>query len=308
MKQVIGYPFPMTARLLLAAALLVVVVAWVSPGQLAAALSTTDGRWVAAAAALVPVGVALQWARWRALLRSALPQVPEAAVWRSLLAGFGLGLVTPGRLGELGRGIALSGGRRAATVLAAADRLLSCTVTLLAGAVAAFLVLPGWWPAAVATVVGVAAAALACSRRARRFLPGADVLEAVPGRTWATCALASVLFNLVYFAQMYLLLRAGGRVPASAAMAIPLAFALKTLAPVSFMDLGVREGAAVIVLGGFGVGAAQALQASLVLFALNVLLPGSAGLLSLGGRCAPASPSDDPQPDWARRPAMSHVC
>jgi hypothetical protein len=58
------------------------------------------------------------------------------------------------------------------------------------------------------------------------------------------------------------------------------------LLPISLMDLGVREGAAVAVLGAVGVAAATAVQAALMLFGLNVLVPGLAGLLvlSLGTR------------------------
>ena len=47
------------------------------------------------------------------------------------------------------------------------------------------------------------------------------------------------------------------------------------------MDLGVREAAAIAVLGPVGVTAATAVQSSLLLFGMNVLLPGLAGLLVL---------------------------
>jgi hypothetical protein len=64
------------------------------------------------------------------------------------------------------------------------------------------------------------------------------------------------------------------------------------LLPISFMDLGVREAASVVVFGSVGVAAATAVQASLMLFGLNVLLPGLAGLLlmSFGSHAVRFSP------------------
>lgn len=273
-------------RLLASALLLAGVVVYVSLAGLFEAFATADVHWIAAAAALVPAGVVLQWLKWRALLRCVAPEVGERDVVRSLLAGFGLGLVTPGRLGEIGRGLAVPGVGRSATVLAAADRLLSSVVTVGLGALAATLAWPGRWPLALAAVMAlVAGALLALGQRLARRRWVADlraVLVLVSWRAWSLCAGASLLFNFVFFAQLFLLVRAAGEVPAAAALAIPVVFALKALAPVSFLDLGVREGAAVGVLGAFGVGAGAALQAALLLMALNVLLPGVAGLLVLG--------------------------
>ena len=94
-------------------------------------------------------------------------------------------------------------------------------------------------------------------------------------------ALGAVLFNTVFWTQFYCLLRAGEPVAAQAVAAIPAVFALKALLPVSFMDLGVREGAAALILGGLGVSVATAVHAALALFAINVLLPGAVGLLQL---------------------------
>ena len=92
---------------------------------------------------------------------------------------------------------------------------------------------------------------------------------------------AAIVFNMLFFVQMFCLLRATGPLSVDAVIAIPIMFALKTLLPISLMDLGVREGAAIAVLGFVGVGAAPAVQASLMLFGLNVLAPGLAGLLVL---------------------------
>ena len=263
-----------------------------SPQELLRTASGLDLRFTGAALALLPPGLLLQWLKWRVLLRTAAPEVSDGDALRSLLAGFGLGLVTPGRVGEIGRGLVLPGRRMAATQLAACDRLLSAVVTLLSGALCAGAVIPGfrggWLLLGGAAVLGIAACGgflLRRQRRRRRPSRGPG-RRARPG-LGANLAGAAA-FNLVFFAQFHLLLLAAGPLPPSVVWAVPVVFALKTLLPISFLDLGVRESAAVAVLGLAGVGAAAALQASLMLCAVNVVAPGLLGLVVLGrGRWSP---------------------
>ncbi len=255
-----------------------------SPRELLRTVAGLDLRFAGAALALLPVGLSLQWWKWRVLLRTAAPEVSSAAALRSLLAGFGLGLLTPGRLGELGRGLVLPGRRMAATQLALVDRLLSAGVTLLAGAMAAAAVIPevrgAWILGGGASVAGIAGGGWLLLRRMRpRRL---EVVRALPARDWAAGITGSVMFNLVFFLQFHLLLLAAGPLPSSVIWSVPAVFALKTLLPISFLDLGVRESAAVAVLGLAGVQPAVAVQASLLLCAVNVVVPGLAGLIVLG--------------------------
>ena len=255
-----------------------------SPRELLRTVAGLDLRFAGAALALLPVGLSLQWWKWRVLLRTAAPEVSSAAALRSLLAGFGLGLLTPGRLGELGRGLVLPGRRMAATQLALVDRLLSAGVTLLTGAMAAAAVIPGvrgaWILGAGAAVAGIAGGGWLLLRRMRpRRL---EVVRALPARDWAAGITGSVMSNLVFFLQFHLLLLAAGPLPSSVIWSVPAVFALKTLLPISFLDLGVRESAAVAVLGLAGVQPAVAVQASLLLCAVNVVVPGLAGLIVLG--------------------------
>jgi len=55
-------------------------------------------------------------------------------------------------------------------------------------------------------------------------------------------------------------------------------FLAKTILPISFSDLGIREGAAVYFFGKIDVSAAAALNASLLLFLFNIAVPAIAGL------------------------------
>ena len=67
-------------------------------------------------------------------------------------------------------------------------------------------------------------------------------------------------------------------------VAVPAVFALNTLLPIAFLDLGIRVAAAVLVFSALNVAEEPALVASILVFALNVLLPALAGCIWIGVR------------------------
>ena len=281
-------------RLVVATALLSGILVWIAPpADLLAAVAAAQPRWLLSAAALTPMGLVLQWWKWRRLVRVGLPHIGERDILRSLFAGFGLGLLTPGRLGELGRGSLWPGDRLQALTLAAADRLVSSVATLVAGAACALYTFPAAWGLWAVLAVLVAGLSLrrfsSCLSDRLAVWRQRSALANVSRSAWLGNIVAAILFNMLFFIQMFCLLRATGPLNVEVVVAIPILFALKTLLPISLMDLGVREAAAAAVLGSVGVAAATAVQASLMLFGLNVLAPGLAGLLvlSLGTRAAP---------------------
>ena len=94
----------------------------------------------------------------------------------------------------------------------------------------------------------------------------------------------SLAFNLVFMVQFYWFCVVGGVGGMAIFVAVPAVFALKTLLPISFLDLGVREAAAVLVFSALNVAEEPALVASILVFALNVLLPALAGCIWIGAR------------------------
>jgi uncharacterized membrane protein YbhN (UPF0104 family) len=87
-------------------------------------------------------------------------------------------------------------------------------------------------------------------------------------------------FYMIIYVQMYLLLNAFSPVHAADAF---LGFAammfLKSLVPVSLGDLGIREASSVYFYALRGIANATALNASLLLFVINILLPSLIGLI-----------------------------
>ena len=77
----------------MATALLYGIVRWIAPpADLLAAAAAAEPRWLLLAAALTPIGLVLQWWKWRRLVRAGLPRIGERDILNSLFAGFGLGL------------------------------------------------------------------------------------------------------------------------------------------------------------------------------------------------------------------------
>ena len=85
-------------------------------------------------------------------------------------------------------------------------------------------------------------------------------------------------------AQFFYLVSASMGGGSAVALAVPVVFALKTLVPLGFLDLGVREAAAILVFSSLGLEPQPAFVASLLIFACNVCLPAGLGWLWIGSR------------------------
>jgi len=83
--------------------------------------------------------------------------------------------------------------------------------------------------------------------------------------------------------QFFGLLLSWGLPPPGTIWGVPVFFALKLLLPFSILEIGVREGAALVVFTPLGMEPAIAFNAALVQFVINVILPGVAGWALLYG-------------------------
>ncbi len=247
-----------------------------------------------------------QFLRWATLARQAGPDVSRADIHRGFWVGYTLGLVTPGRIGQYGRALALhncSLSRAAGiTFLERAYAGFIINGTALTGLVV--LPLLGWKPPfpmpgivaqAILVSVGMLFLGLGVFPRHLRkpllwvakWLPLRDKLaraisvleEVTPLRGLGLMMLAAL--SLASSALQYVILLAalGSPVPVFAGMlAGVLNFFLKGNIPIAIGNLGVGEWTAVICLAGLGVNAETAVAASLLLFCINIAIPGLIGL------------------------------
>ncbi len=264
------------AKIILATALLGWATWYLKPAELLAAVGQVGTDKVLICGVIALVGLGVQWMKWQLLLRDQIPETNRRDALYSLLGGAALGLVTPSRLGELGRGVFLERSRAKAALLTAVDKLSSAVVTLSLGAVAAWIL----WPQLrgflllLFCILGALLYWGWCRRKASVPLPVA----------WGAIAGLSVLFNVVFMGQFFYVVTASVAANSAVVLAVPVIFALKTLLPLGFLDLGVREAAAILVFSSLGLEPQPAFVASILIFVCNVCLPAGLGWLWIGSR------------------------
>lgn len=274
-------------------------VAWFIASRPRSGLSLADLRWpwlAAAVGTLPPLFLFRVW-KWRLLLRGAAPSATYGDAFRSYLGAMSLGLVTPGRLGEYARGIYLrqpeAGGWRGAglvlldnwtdflPVLAWATlglALWSGPAGLAYGAALVLFFAPiRPWLSGAAWVTDRLPALWGYRERARGALEAA---RAAGWRRLAAASAAGFAASALEWAQASMLLGfLGAAVPPAWLLAGSMALiSLAGAVQVTVAGLGVREGLAVVLLARIGIGPEAAALAAFLQAALNLILPGIAGL------------------------------
>ena len=305
------------AKGVMAAAALALLVRIAHPEAVWTALTHAHLGWALAALALMPINIGLEAYRWGRLVRRIAPSVRFRDVLRAVVGAYPLGLLTPGRLGDyVGRAMYLREvPPGASAALTFGERMATLAACLVGGLVAIgpFLQLQvassPLWPAVIgvgALGTGALLVAILFPRVARSvlsavlpFAPVRRALEAfdeIPGDEAMTLLGLSFMRYLVFSTQFAFLVRAVAPEAAWAeiAMGVALVFFAKSAVPqVTLGDLGIREGASVFFFGAYGIAPAAALDASLALFAVNLVLPAIAGLpfltqFRLGAASTPA--------------------
>ncbi len=271
--------------------LLIAIVWRVGAARLAAALQGVSPEWVLAALLLSVPRLGTKVVRWRILIAGAAEMQWGTAV-RSMLIGIAGGMVTPSRVGQVSAAFFIPGGDRLAIgAMVFADLVMDAAAAIVASAPAAAYL----WGGSVTTWLLVAAAAALAGVGAGPRLAGyvghrlpigfahrllAPLGSLRPRRVlWAFGLSVAVLgFNVV---QLYLLVRAFQVAPfIAAAVSCPLVFVALGL-PVTIAGFGVREVTAAALLGKFGVSPEAAVEASFLLFVMNVAVPALAGAIVL---------------------------
>jgi uncharacterized protein (TIRG00374 family) len=286
-------------RGLLSIFLLVLLVHFIDVTDVQRALLDARMTFIASAASLTIANIGLQIFKWRYFVRLVDPETTNLETAASLLFGITLGSLTPGQIGEFGGRALHHSSISAATIvgLTLIDKVQMICIMGIAGIISICILYDSGM--IFGTAVAAASAAFfllvffkihelrrILARYDFRFLKYPvlqDLLEAIAifNKTNLLVSFCfSVGFYVVVYVQMFLLLNAFSPVSAGHAF---LGFAammlLKSLLPISLGDLGIREASSVYFYGLLGVSAATALNASLLLFGCNILLPSLLGLL-----------------------------
>jgi uncharacterized membrane protein YbhN (UPF0104 family) len=213
---------------------------------------------------------------------------------RALFGGFALGLITPGRLGELGRCVFVREEERAqVTLLTVYDRLLDFWALLTSMVASLFLLASrpaavfgvGVWLAFLPVVMGFPALVSHLSKLAGksrhfrgRFTEAAMGMPRIATPRFAIMAVGAMGVELASF---FFLLRAFSPTGFTTALATYPYIVLAGDLPVSFSGVGVREVAAALLLSPYAVPSGAAVDASLLWFVFAILLPAVLGAIWL---------------------------
>lgn len=242
---------------------------------------------------LLPVNLIVQLIRWRFILKAAAIDATPQHIFTSLLAGLSFSLVTPGRVGEVGRSLYIHSSTTMKTVgLVILEKAYAFIAILIAVGISIIL----WNKIIIGVfcIVGVLLLAFHLNiirsilSRLSFLLPfGVKITELWSAwnhfgrRQILSLLLISLLFFSIVFLQFYVLVSSFEAVQLKPALiAIPLTLAVNSL-PITVAGLGVREGAAVFFFSHFGVAETAALNGAFLLFVIDILVPGLFGLLLL---------------------------
>jgi hypothetical protein len=210
---------------------------------------------------------------------------------RTLLGGCVLGLITPGRIGELGRCIFVRKRERTQVgILTLLDRALDfwALVTLIGASL--FLLVPepaavfglALWLALISVVLGLPSLLVYLSKMVQRLChfhePLAEVATGLPPIRMARYALMALAAMWLELSSFFFLLRALSPTGFATAVATYPYIALAGDLPLSFGGVGIREGVAALLLSPYAVPPAAAVDAALLWFVFGILFPAVLGV------------------------------
>ena len=290
-----------TVKLLVSILILYFLLQKISFGEILKAAKTAQTGYILAAFLLMPVNLLCQYKRWAYLVRFESESASRTEILSSIFAGITLGLVTPGRVGEFGRFLFIKDTQW--------PRMFGFVFLEKIYAICALYMVGFWglgfyfidsgpkelnWIIALSEITAVllllfvvfnpkllkALFEFAASKRGqkKRFLSFVSVHKEITKKTARILFFNSFFQILIYLTQFILLIKAftpfrilNGYLAAASTMIT------KAFLPIAFGDLGVREAAAVFYFKGIGVASVSAFNASILLFVINLLIPGIVG-------------------------------
>ena len=224
--------------------------------------------------------------KWHRLLKNNQPQIAYTLALRSFLIGMGAALLTPARAGELARVACFPGQRLEVFTLVVVDKFIDMNALLGVFLLSLALLSP------LMGLVGIFGlgclwilvyTGISFTKNAKWILQRPWLVERIrllrqlPRRLIALNAcFACICFGLMSL-QFYLLLSSLELVGWQVGLTLPIILVVSSL-PISIMGLGLREGAAALLLSRYGVPMEAAVAVAFSLFVMNSLLPGFVGL------------------------------
>lgn len=252
-------PVPVLLRIFFTVIFLVLLLHFVSPEKISGAIIKCDLRWMVAAISLMPLFFAARIGKWFLLVRQIDDNVTLVQIVPGYLRGMALGLITPGRLGELARIQGMKKPGKCAGLFFIEKVIeVGCLLILCLAAIIAMNLLTGWITALLTALLIICALVwrkiLTISIRlfGQKFgWPSHEKLEEIE---WAITNLKiggniflSTACFILFTIQIYMVL-SGMETPGDplVILLIPLVL-LTNLLPITVGGYGIREAAAVFL-------------------------------------------------------------
>jgi uncharacterized protein (TIRG00374 family) len=288
-------------RIVVSAIILYFVISLVTWQNVLSAYRSADGRFILFGGILLIANLGIRTLKWRIMLHSVKNKPSFWEAFGSVMLGISFGSFTPGEVGDFaGRALHISDARKSHLVgLALLDKAQIFVVTSAAGAISLVFLL--WFDSFFIIPISLFIVFISLAFFMRMDLLaifGHRLNASVFQKSWVTSVLdgftllkphqlfttllCTLVFHGILVLQMFYFIYAFGEITlfhtfigTSAMMFV------KSCLPISLGDLGIREAGSVFFFSKFGISQAAALNASLLLFVVNVLLPSICGTIFL---------------------------
>ena len=292
-------------KILVAVSVLVLLVLRVKIAAILAAFSQARIWLIFLSFLLLIPNLYFQFYKWRFLVRLIKPEASNSECAQSLFAGFTFGFITPGRFGEFGRAFFIKDCSWLRVLgIAAIDKLFSLSMVILFGSIGLLYFIGREFslivvvPLTILIVIALLVVfyILFHPEVIRTFLYSINII--LPFRDKIKQLMSSMEhfsreraikliwlnlgFYLVFLFQFYFIILAFEKAAIiQAFLAISATMLVKSMLPISLGDLGIRESAAIFFLGNLGLQQSTGFNSSILLFAINLLIPSIIGLIIL---------------------------
>jgi len=292
-KKVISIAF----RLIVSVVVLSFVISLVQWQNVIVAYRSADIRFIFIAALLLIGNISVRTFKWRTMLRSVKDKPTFTEAFGSVMLGISLGSFTPGEIGEFaGRALHITDAKRSHLVgLTLLDKAQIFIVTSCAGIVSlVWLTFDIPLFNALVTIVIILFSCVFITRLEMIATLGRHLNSTLFKKPWLTRVLdgfsllkpqqllTTILYTLVFHSililQMYCLINGFSKISLlHAFLGTSAMMFMKSLLPISIGDLGIREAGSIYFFSTYGISQAAALNASLLLFLINIFIPSIIG-------------------------------
>jgi uncharacterized protein (TIRG00374 family) len=292
---------PALSRVVISAIVLYFVFSLVTWQNVLSAYQSADGTYILFGGLLLIANLGIRTLKWRIMLHSVKDSPAFWEAFGSVMLGISLGSFTPGEIGEFaGRALHISDAKKSHLVgLALLDKAQISVITSGAGTISlVFLLLSNsFFIISISLLIVVLTIAFFMRmdllatlghRLNASFFKKSWVTRVLDGFTLLksqqlfTTLIYTLCFHGILVVQMFFFIHAFSKITLFHAFVGTSAMMfVKSCLPISLGDIGIREAGSIYFFSTFGISQAAALNASLLLFVINVLLPSICGTIFL---------------------------